>query len=100
MKVIVKPFMFIRDALGNQREIEVKLNSPATISDLFTTLRRDYGLPDEVPVGRGVFKLFDGREITNMLVLRNGRSIKSLEGMETKLEDGAEIAIFPPLVGG
>jgi molybdopterin converting factor small subunit len=92
--------MFIRDALGNQREIEVKLNSPATISDLFTTLRRDYGLPDEVPVGRGVFKLFDGREITNMLVLRNGRSIKSLEGMETKLEDGAEIAIFPPLVGG
>jgi len=100
VKVIVKPFMFIRDALGNQREIEVKLNSPATISDLFTTLRRDYGLPDEVPVGRGVFKLFDGREITNMLVLRNGRSIKSLEGMETKLEDGAEIAIFPPLVGG
>ena len=51
-------------------------------------------------MGRGVFKLFDGREITNMLVLRNGRSIKSLEGMETKLEDGAEIAIFPPLVGG
>ena len=100
MKVIVKPFLFIRDALGNQREIEVKLNSPATISDLLTTLRRDYGLPDEVPVGRGVFKLFDGREITNMLVLRNGRSIKSLEGMETKLEDGAEIAIFPPLVGG
>lgn len=100
MKVIVKPFMFIRDALGNQREIEVKLNSPATISDLLTTLRRDYGLPDEVPIGRGVFKLFDGREIRNMLVLRNGRSIKSLEGMETKLEDGAEIAIFPPLVGG
>jgi MoaD family protein len=100
VKVIVKPFLFIRDALGNQREIEVKLNSPATISDLFTTLRRDYGLPDEVPIGRGVFKLFDGREITNMLVLRNGRSIKSLEGMETKLEDGAEIAIFPPLVGG
>ena len=100
MKVIVKPFLFIRDALGNQREIEVKLNSPATISDLFATLRRDYGLPDEVPMGRGVFKLFDGREITNMLVLRNGRSVKSLEGMETKLEDGAEIAIFPPLVGG
>ena len=100
MKVIVKPFMFIRDALGNQREFEVKLNSPATISDLFTTLRRDYGLPDEVSIGRSVFKLFDGREITNMLVLRNGRSIKSLEGMETKLEDGAEIAIFPPLVGG
>jgi MoaD family protein len=100
VKVIVKPFMFIRDALGNQREFEVKLNSPATISDLFTTLRRDYGLPDEVSIGRSVFKLFDGREITNMLVLRNGRSIKSLEGMETKLEDGAEIAIFPPLVGG
>jgi len=100
VKIIVKPFLFIRDALGNQREIEVKLNSQATISDLFTTLRRDYGLPDEVPIGRGVFKLFDGREITNMLVLRNGRSIKSLEGMETKLEDGAEIAIFPPLVGG
>ena len=100
MKVIVKPFMFIRDALGNQREIEVKLNSQATISDLLTTLRRDYGLPDEVPIGRGVLKLFDGGEIRNMLVLKNGRSIKSLGGMETKLEDGVEVAIFPPLVGG
>ena len=100
MKVIVKPFMFIRDALGNQREIEVELNSPATISDLLTTLRRDYGLPDEVPVGRGVFKLFDGNEVRNMLVFKNARSIKSLEGMETKLEDGAEIALFPPVIGG
>jgi hypothetical protein len=59
VKVTVKPFMFIRDALGGQREIEVELNSPATISDLLTTLRREYGLPDGIPVGRGVFKLFD-----------------------------------------
>ena len=100
VKVTVKPFLFIRDALGDQREIEVKLNSPATISDLLTTLRRDYGLPDEIPVGRGVFKLFDGNEVRNMVVLKNARSIKSLEGLETKLEDGEEIALFPPVIGG
>jgi MoaD family protein len=100
MKVTVRPFLFIRDALGDQREIEVKLNSPATISDLLTTLRREYGLPDEIPIGRGVFELFHGNEVRNMVILKDGRNIRFLEGMETKLEDGAEIALFPPVVGG
>ena len=35
MKVTVKPFLFIRDALGDQREIEVKLNRSDIVAELF-----------------------------------------------------------------
>lgn len=100
MEVTVKPFLLIRDALEGQREIEVKLNSGATMSDLLSTLRGKYGLPDEIPLRRGALKLFDGREVREMVVLKDGRNFKFLEGLETKLENGAVVALFPPLFGG
>ena len=100
MKVTVKPFLLIRDALGGQREIEVRLSSGATISDLLSTLREKYGLPDEIPLSRGALKLFEGKEVKEMVVLKDGRNFKLLEGRETKLESGAVVALFPPLIGG
>jgi molybdopterin synthase sulfur carrier subunit len=33
-------------------------------------------------------------------VLVNGMDIESLNGMETKLKDGDEVAIIPPVAGG
>ena len=35
-----------------------------------------------------------------MLILLNGRNIRFLEGMDTKLNDGDVIAISPPMAGG
>ena len=100
MKVTVRPFQFISDALGKQQQIEVSLDSGATISDLLNLLRKSYNLPDEIPLGSSVLKLFDGEELRDMMVLKNGKNIKSLGGMETKLENGAVIALFPPGAGG
>ena len=100
MKVAVKPFLIIRDALGGEGEIEVKLKRGATISDLLSTLREEYGLPDEIPLSRGSLKLFEGKEVKEMVVLKDGRNFKLLEGLETKLENGAVVALFPPLFGG
>jgi len=47
------------------------------------------------------------REITKrsevemtMVILKNGRNIRWLDGLRTKLEDGNEMAIFPPVEGG
>jgi len=100
VKVTVKPFHFISDALGRQHEIEVRLNNGATIYDLLSYLRKSYNLPDEILIGRSVLRLFDGEELRDMMVLINGRNIRSLDGMETKLEDEAVIALFPPGAGG
>ena len=100
MKVTVKPFLLICDAFGGKQEIEVSLDSGATISDLLSTLRGKYGLPDEIPLPRGSLKLFEGKEVKGMIVFKNGRNFKLLEGQETKLENGAVVALFPPLIGG
>ncbi len=35
-----------------------------------------------------------------ILILKNVRNIRFLRGLLTKLEDGDEVNIFPPLLGG
>ncbi|HEC93537.1 MAG TPA: hypothetical protein ENI51_11260 [Candidatus Atribacteria bacterium] len=37
---------------------------------------------------------------STILILKNGRNIRLLGGLLTKLEDGDEVSIFPPLGGG
>ncbi len=100
IKVTVRPFAPIYEALEKKKKIEVELNSGATILDLLSTLRKSYNLPDEIRMGRNVLKLFDGREPKGIAVLKNGINIKSLEGVETKLEDGAVIVLFIPGIAG
>ena len=35
-----------------------------------------------------------------IIILKNGRHIQHLNGLETELEEGDNIAIFPPIAGG
>jgi molybdopterin synthase sulfur carrier subunit len=42
----------------------------------------------------------DGAVADHINVLRNGRSVRDDEGMETTLESGDELALFPPVSGG
>lgn len=100
IKVTVRPLLFIYEALGKQREIEVRLNNGATISDLLSLLRKSYNLPDEILLGRAVLKLFEGQEVRDLRVLINGTGIRYPEGLETKLEDKAVIALLHPVAGG
>ncbi len=47
-------------------------------------------------------KLLDdqGRLITGSIILVNGHNILHLDGLETKLSDGDQVALFPPGGGG
>ena len=93
MKVKVKFFGHLRDLAGTNAIVEIDLEEGATISQLLDALFLD---------SKSMKTLLDEKkEIKpDITLLKNGREIKFLEGMETRLNSGDEIAIFPVVVGG
>ncbi len=99
MKVVVKPFLFLRKVLGFI-EIELELPVGATVHDLLKILRGQYGLPEEIELAQGNLMLFDGEEPTGLTILVEGRNIRQLQGLESLLNEGSAVTIFPPSAGG
>jgi molybdopterin synthase sulfur carrier subunit len=93
MRIRVRFFAHLRDVVGGSGIVELDLEEGATISllleKLFINPRIKDGLCDE-----------DQRIKRGVTILMNGREVKFLRGMETPLNIGDEIAIFPPIVGG
>lgn len=99
MKVVVKPFLFLRKVLGFT-EIELELPVGATVHDLLKVLRDQYGLPEKIELAQGNFMLFDGEQPTGLTILVEGRNIRQLQGLESLLNEGSTVTIFPPSAGG
>ncbi len=83
--VRVKLFATLRDITG-KREIEI--HGVSTVAEL---LERLYAL-----YGDDFRREIEGKN----MILVNGRNILDGDGYETKLSDGDEVAIFPPVGGG
>ena len=92
IKVTAKFFASFREII-KEGTIETELEEGADISRLLQVLCNSYDLQDQ---------LFNEKnELRKWIkILINGRSIDFLEGIETKLNAGDEIAIFPPVAGG
>lgn len=46
-------------------------------------------------------KIFDnGKVKPYIIILKNGRHIQHLDGVETELKEGDKVSIFPPIAGG
>ena len=100
IKITLRPFYYISHALGHNKEIEISLPDSATIIDLLDLLRTSHNLPDQIHVDRYTLELFEGDEVKSLMILLNGKNIKSFDGLGTKLEDGADVALFPLVAGG
>jgi len=92
IRVTIKVFAQFRELL-KKKKIEMEFENGADIFEAVQSLANLYNISDEI---------FDNNnEIKKWVnILKNGRQIKFLNGIKTKLEQGDEIALFPPASGG
>jgi molybdopterin synthase sulfur carrier subunit len=92
MKIHVKVFATFREVMDSQLDMDFTKGS--TIRTLLTELTGRYG-----ELGELMFSAPDTlRDFVN--ILKNGRNIHFLDGLDTPLDDGDVIALFPPVAGG
>ncbi|MDD1682952.1 MAG: MoaD/ThiS family protein [Methanoregula sp.] len=92
MIITVKSFATLREVMDVQ--VRMEFSEGATIRSLLDELTGRYG---------GLYGLLFAdpgtlRDLVN--ILKNGRNIHFLAGLDTPLDDGDVIALFPPVAGG
>ena len=94
MRVTVKFFTALREIVGKKEE-ELEFSRGTTVKELLKHLSEIHGqaLKEYIYNERG-------RPKGHLEFLINGKSITTLKGFETKLNDGDKIAIIPPVGGG
>ncbi len=90
MQLSLKFFANFREAVG-QKTVDHELPDGATVGEVLAELEAEY--PD-------LDLLEDGELRPQINVLRNGRGVIHMDGVETVLEDGDTLSIFPPVAGG
>ena len=94
IKVTVKFFTTLREIVGKKEE-QIQLVKPMSVEALLKQLSKTYGkeftdyVYDELGNARG-----------HLQFLVNGKSVTTLQGFRTKLKEGDQIAILPPVGGG
>jgi len=92
MKVHVKAFATFREVMDSQ--LDMDFPTGATIRILLDELTRQHnGLQELMFAAPETL-----RDFVN--ILKNGRNIHFLAGLDTPLDDGDVIALFPPVAGG
>ncbi len=92
MKITVKAFATFREVMDMQ--IELEFPEGTTVRTLLAELTGRYKGLSEV-----MFSAPDTlRDFVN--ILKNGRNIHYIAGLDTPLEEGDMITLFPPAAGG
>jgi molybdopterin synthase sulfur carrier subunit len=96
LRVTVKGFLTIRTVMGDHHVQEIEFES-ITIHELLYALVKKFGVDFE----HMVFAPESQDLSQHIIVLVNGRHVSHLpNGLSTELNDGDEVALFPPIAGG
>ncbi|MFC7202621.1 ubiquitin-like small modifier protein 1 [Haloferax namakaokahaiae] len=92
MELELRFFATFREAVG-QKTLTRDVDAGATIGDVLHSLEAEYG-------GLSGQILENGDLRPHVNVLKNGREVLHLDGLETTLENGDTVSVFPPVAGG
>ena len=89
-EVSIKLFANFRELIG-EKSLSLNGSTITEIVDNLSAINPDFksAVQDE-----------SGRLMGYVTILVNGKNIKLLEGVDTALSSGDEVAIFPPVSGG
>ncbi|USZ70381.1 ubiquitin-like small modifier protein 1 [Natronosalvus halobius] len=92
MELDLRFFATFREAVG-QKDLSRTVEDGATVGDVLAALEAEYeGLEGEL--------LQDGAIRPQLSVLKNGRDVVHMAGVDTDLEEGDRLSVFPPVAGG
>jgi len=75
------------------KEVEVETDPGETVGDALAALVAAHPGLEE--------RIYDDGELREHInVLRNGTNVRADEGLDTELDAGDELALFPPVSGG
>ena len=91
MELDMRFFANFREAVG-QKTISRKYEDAEDVGDVLRSLSEEY--PD--------MDLFDedGSLRDFLTIMKDGKDITHIEGLETAVEDGTTLSVFPPVAGG
>ncbi len=89
MRVVIEFFATLRDKYGRRIDLNLNVNEPVSVREVLSHVE---GLLDEITE--------NGRLKEMYKVLVNGLNIEFLKGLDTEVNDGDEICVFPPAGGG
>ncbi|WP_299330669.1 ubiquitin-like small modifier protein 1 [Haloplanus sp.] len=93
MDLELRFFATFREAVG-QKELEREFKNGSTVGDVLTTLETEYdGMEGQLLDDEGELQ-------PNLNILKNGREVLHMEGLDTVMEDGDTLSVFPPVAGG
>ncbi len=93
MRIVFKPFGPLRAVCGSS-EIPLEFDGNVTVGDVVRKLIDIYG-------HRLAELILSGNQLSgNLIVMVNKRDVNTLQGMETVVRDGDEVAILPHVQGG
>lgn len=85
-------FATFREAVG-QKTITREFPADVTVGEVLTALEAEFPDLDEQLLGE------DGIQ-PQLNVLKNGREVLHLDGLDEQLEAGDRLSLFPPVAGG
>jgi molybdopterin synthase sulfur carrier subunit len=95
MKITLHTMLAIKQALG-QRQTEIELPQGSTLEGLFVCMKEKWG----AKLTPHLFDPDSGAVHSHLRIMVNGQTIQFLNGMETPLKDGDDVAILPLISGG